>query len=191
MGKKISLQSVVPVRAGAPANDAAGLFTVSRVADDLGVPIDAVVALLAGQCSRAVHFTEVRGSVVFTESGVAHVRAAIEARMRADVEALDVAQNPVPAAAQTSQTEELKVTRVFPWAAAKKTTSSNVLAERANGNEVVLVVRDVTHLQPGMVLAGCVRGENAWYYMGRLPRSGGERQLFFPPASTNRRTANT
>lgn len=186
MGKKISGFPAVPAADAA----AEGLFTVQRVAADLGVPVDAVVALLASDCTAALHFTEVRGVLIFTEAGVAHVRATIEARMRADVASANLAEEPAPHAEQTSLTEDLRVSRVFPWSGGKKTTSLNVLAERPNGNEVVLVVKDVTHLEAGMVLAGCVRGENAWYYMGRLPRSFGQRQLFFPPAKTTRRTSS-
>lgn len=191
MGKKISARSTPALGAcAAPAAPTPigpathrGLFTVSNVAADLGVPVEAISALLVSHCTTAVHFTEVRGTIVFTAAGVAHVRLAVAESMRNDAAPSTVAETAAPGTEPAGLTEDLQITRVFPWAAAKKTTSLNVLAERPNGNEVVLVVKDVTHLEAGMVLAGCVKGTHAWYYMGRLPRAVGQRQLFFPPVS--------
>lgn len=186
MGKKISAVPAEPIAppaapspAAPPLAGGAELWTVPCVARDLGVPVEFVQELFETQCTAGEHFLFVRGTPVFNEAGIARIRAGIEANMRGTAAAAGEAVKPTAPAVPAAVGEDLRLTRVFRW-------STNVLAERPNGNEVVVKVKDVTHLEAGMVLAGCVEGESAWFYMGRLPRSIGQRQLYFPPSKPKR-----
>lgn len=178
MGKKNRRSAAVPPPSGpaATADGAdAGLWTVERVARDLGVAVDLVAELLEARCDPASDFTTVRGVAVVTEAGLPKIRALVEAQMSAQAPEA----RPAQPKAREPEGEDLTITRVWPW-------SRNVTAERENGTEVTVVVKSVAHLQAGMVLPGCVKGEMSWFYYGRLPRVIGERQLFFPPAGSRR-----
>lgn len=148
---------------------AATLWDADQVARDLGVAA-VIVRELEPQLDPTCDLRTVRRVTVFTESGRAKLRAMVELRMAAE-------KNPPgqAAAAPTAERprEDLKVTRVFNW-------SPRLLCVRENGLEVVLQVKSQKHLQPGMVLKECICGEGCWFYYGSLPRSIGERQLFFP-----------
>lgn len=146
-------------------------FTVDVVARELGVAAALVDELQRTVCNEATDFRHVHGVVVFTAAGVETVRRAIEGRMQAERSPTPPEKNSAEPA--TTGAEDLKLTRVFRW-------STRLLAERANGLEVVLQVKSAKNLEAGMVLKDCRPGEFCWFYEGRLPRTLGERQLFYP-----------
>ncbi len=155
------------------------LLTVERVAAALGVAANYVEMLRLTRCEADTDFCDVDGAALLTEAGAEKIRAIVDEGMRAT--APDVLMMPLVRSVATDaprpapQREDLRLTRVFRW-------SANILAELPNGREVVLTVRSNRHLQTGMVLRGCIKGDLGWTYEGRLPRSIGERQLYFPPA---------
>ncbi|MCM2304081.1 MAG: hypothetical protein NDJ72_05220 [Elusimicrobia bacterium] len=209
MGKrraKISPEPAAPDRPGtAPAGGEPEAWSVARLAQDLGVPAERVEQLQGLTCIAGEDVVDTAAGAVLTASGIKKIRervaedaagqgapdyppddsgeplrcatfdpalqAAIPPAIRAKMDADRAAAEAARAAVHR---EDLQITRVFRW-------SCNVLATQANGNEVVLTVRSIAHLEAGMVLRGCIRGTMGWTYEGRLPRVLGERQLYFPP----------
>lgn len=137
-------------------------------AAELGVSTDAVENAFAAVCEEADCTPGADGFVHLSSAAFEKIREHIAAQMRPQQDAA-----PSEAPQSTLHREDLRLTRVFRW-------SNNVLAERANGLEVVLAVRSNRHLEPGMILKGCIQDQMGWTYDGRLPRVLGERQLFFP-----------
>lgn len=152
------------------ADAAPAAVPLPALAAELGLAADRVEQLAGIVCVPGDDFTDA-GEIVFTESGAKKIRDRVTEDMRE--QAAPVAPRP-PAPISTLHREDLKLTRVFRW-------SANVLAETTTGLEVVLTVRSSRHLEPGMVLRNCIRGELGWTYEGKLPRTIGERQLYFPP----------
>lgn len=157
-----------------PSPALAERFTVDVVARQLGVPVAAVKAFVrsADTPIGPDDFRIVLGVEVFTASGIDKIRHALEDQMQAE-RSPSPSEKKLPVDAGADGAEDLTLTRVFRW-------SKRVLADRPNGLEVVLEVKSAKNLQPGMVLKACRPGEFCWFYEGRLPRTLGERQLFFP-----------
>jgi hypothetical protein len=162
-----------------------GSISAAALAHEIGVAVADVDELSVLVCVYPTDLVFDRGSTttLITATGAEKIRSAVAAEMRpgpprpaaqkAGAPSVTAPPEPFPAGPHR---EDLRLTRVF-------SGSKNILAERANGLEVVLTVRATTHLAPGMVLRDCIRGEMGWSYEGRLPRIVGERQLFFPPHS--------
>jgi hypothetical protein len=174
--------------AAAPHGGEPEAWTSSRLAAELGVDDAHVEDLQASICIAGEDFVDSASAAVFTASGVKKIRDRVHEEQlgappppppgykAAPPAPVDYGPSPV-------HREDLRLTRVFRW-------STNVLAETSAGTEVVLRVRSIAHLEAGMVLRACIRGEMGWTYDGRLPRTLGERQLYFPPkpaASTQRK----
>lgn len=160
-------------RSAAPSRMLAVSHAV-RCAAELGVSTDAVEDAFATVCAEVDCIPGADGFVYLSEAGFEKIREHITAQMRPQPDAAPIAPPALSEAPQsTLHREDLRLTRVFRW-------SNNVLAERSNGLEVVLAVRSNRHLEPGMILKGCIQDQMGWTYDGRLPRVLGERQLFFP-----------
>jgi hypothetical protein len=195
LAKRSSKNSREPALLDAP--DAAATlaepeaWTAARLSEQLGVAVDEVEQLQASICVAGEDFVDAAGVAVLTATGLKKIRARVQEDQLAAVpmpaplaelpsgRGIEVDYGaPVP----PTHREDLRLTRVFRW-------STNVLAETAAGLEVVVRVRAIAHLEAGMVLPACIRGEMGWTYEGRLPRTIGERQLYFPPhpAASNQR----
>lgn len=155
---KASAQKNLPAAPPSPRATAGGVSAAS-LARELGVALEVILEIGQGK----TYFTAVERAVV---------QATVEQRMLAGKIPLPAAA-PVDPEATPAATEDLTLTRVFPW-------SKNLLANRANGLEVVVQVASSRFLQAGMVLEACTKSEMGWAYYGRLPRVIGEAQLFFP-----------
>jgi hypothetical protein len=168
----------------APGSSATPLgHTTASLARELGVAWDHVDRVRGETCVAGLDFDEVGepSLLVFTESGAEKIRQGVAAQM---VNTPPPPTVPAPAAESAQaglHREDLRLTRVFRW-------SANLMAVRANGLEVVLTVKTNQHLQAGMVLRGCIEGATGWTYEGRLPRSLGERQLYFPTVNSDNET---
>lgn len=153
----------------------AATVALPALAAELGLAVDRVEQLAGLACVPGDDFTDAgESTILFTTAGAKKIRDRVAEEMRDQVDP----KTPAPAASVTSvspapKTEDLRLTRVFRW-------SQNVLAELPNGNEVVLSVKSSKFLMPGMLLRSCREGEGGWFYQGRLPRTLGERQMFFP-----------
>lgn len=158
---KNSSDSAPPADAPRPGEPEA--WTAARLAEQLGVTVEVVEQLQGSVCVPGKDFVDAAGVAVLTASGMEKIRARLREESPADQPA-----KPAP------QRADLRITRVYRW-------SRNVLAETSAGLKVVLSVRSIAHVEAGMVLRDCIRGEMGWTYEGRLPRTIGERQLYFPP----------
>lgn len=148
---------------------------VASAAAGLGVPVAAVEELLSTACVAGEDFTDIGGEPHLTAAGLEKIRTRLAEQMTTTPPPAPEAK---PAAAATEKLPEraretLKLTRVFPW-------STNILAVRENGLEVVVAVKNASHLKPGMELQDCIEGDTGWFYQGRLPRIFGEEQLYYP-----------
>jgi hypothetical protein len=154
----------------------AATVPLPALAAELGLAVDRVEHLAGLACVPGDDFTDTGDSAIeFTVAGAKKIRDRVAEEMRDHVETKTPAATVAAAtpAVPAPRTEDLRLTRVFQW-------SKNVLAELPNRNEVVLSVKSAKFLMPGMVLRGCREGEGGWFYQGRLPRTLGERQMFFP-----------
>jgi hypothetical protein len=176
MGKRTKNLPGTPGAAAADVLQVSPWATVPGLARELGVAEARVELLLGSICEAGADFDDEHGTVLFTYAGAQKIRAAIEEQMVTERDVLAAEREPQDAtapAAGSPRREDLTLTRVFRW-------STNVMAERANGLEVVLRVKSIAHLQQGMVLKACIEGLFGWTYEGRLPRTIGERQHYFP-----------
>lgn len=157
--------------------NSAGASTPAALAAELGLAVDQVEQLVGETCVAGEDFNDIAGETVFTVAGLQRIRARIQEQMLGTVTPSAAgptgADNVVDFGTPPLRREPLKLTRVFPW-------STNLLADRENGLEVVVSVRNATHLKPGMVLEDCAQGDTGWFYDGRLPRTIGEEQLYYP-----------
>lgn len=178
MAKRVAKKNPAAPTPAPPAAPELELWTAERVARDLGVALELVTELQFTALVLGTDLVLVRGILIYTEQGRETMRRAIETRMLAEKKPLaaTVLATGTPPAGPAPIEEDLTITRVFPW-------STRLLANRANGLEVVLQVRTQKHLAAGMLLSGCVCGEMCWFYYGRLPRASGEAQLFYPKPS--------
>lgn len=184
VAKNSRVASPEPARLSEKIGANSALWTDDVVAGELGVAVELIATLRGSACS-AQDVSEVRGVPVFTLQGRETIRRAIEERLRAEKLPPGTAGeralgfSPARAALVEPVKADLTVTRVIG-------TSTQLLAQLPNGNEVPLRVRKSDNLRPGMVLRDCVQDDMGWTYHGRLPRTFGERQLFFPrPATAN------
>jgi len=156
----------------APALDAAD---AQQIAAEFGVGESVVHAAAAAVGWASIDSDTPAGIQTPLGPNFAKIREQITAQMQGAKAAAQTGRPAGAAAATQPHREDLRLTRVFRW-------SNNILAERANGLEVVLHVRNNRHLEAGMVLRQCIEGPMGWTYEGRLPRVIGERQLFYPPS---------
>jgi hypothetical protein len=154
---------------GAPG----GLWTAANVSRELGLAVVVVEGLRTAHCTAAGDLTTVRGQVVFTAAGLKKIQSAVAQGMSTTPAVVAQAPRRPTPAPSTLPTEDLTIARIFRG-------SPRVLANRPNGNEVVLQVKTAELLKPGMVLTDCQHGGMGWYYHGKLPRVIGEQQFYFP-----------
>jgi len=146
--------------------------TIGAAAAELGLAPRVLEELMGKMVMDSADF--VTGEGILTPTGFEKIRTSVEQTMQSAA-AATVATAAVPVKADTQDLvhEDLRVARIFRG-------SPRVLAERSNGLEVVLQVKTSELLEVGMLLKGCEQGEMCWFYTGRLPRTTGERQLYFP-----------
>lgn len=152
------------------------VLTPIALAHELGVSASAVM-----------DFMRVEGVHRLDEVGAGKIRALVAASLAADAAQEGGGDRPPVAVAgpksspegQDSRAVDLRVTRVM---LSKRT----VLAQHPNGNEVICAVRTTEHLKAGMILRDCQPNGDwqSWAYQGRLPRSMGDMQNFYPQPTT-------
>ncbi len=140
------------------------VWSAESIARELGIPAAKIEAI-----ARALFANDTE----FSDKGKEAILHALERQMGATTETKPASEADGKAKASDIVREDLRLVRIFRG-------SPRVLAERSNGNEVVLQVKTSEQLESGMVLKGCEQGEMCWFYTGRLPRISGERQLYFP-----------